>query len=126
VAQAQRVLLLLVLAMMMAWPLSGLGKATSVNAPNGKPVLVAQKLYQAWRANGRAAARKVADPDAVDKLFGVKWRVMKFEGCQQRDEGGFECIYRDLKNDFSLAMIVEGGASLGGYNVASLSFSTEE
>jgi len=112
--------------MMTAWPLSGLGKATPGNMPNGKPVLVAQKLYQAWRTNGRTAARKVADPDAVNKLFGVKWRAMKFEGCRQREEGGSECIYRDLKNDFSLAMIVEGGASLGGYNVASLSFSTEE
>jgi len=87
---------------------------------------VAQKLYQAWRVRNAPAARKVADPEAVDKLFGVKWRTMKFKGCQQREKGGFECIYLDVKDDFSLAMIVEGGASLGGYNVASLSFSTEE
>ena len=112
--------------LLLAWPLLGLGGAVAASAPNSKPAAVAQKLYQAWRVRNAPAARKVADPEAVDKLFGVKWRTMKFKGCQQREKGGFECIYLDVKDDFSLAMIVEGGASLGGYNVASLSFSTEE
>ena len=90
------------------------------------PATLAQKLYQAWHVNARKDALKVADKDAVDKLFGVRWRAMAFKGCQPRDEGGFECIYKDAKLDFSLAMIVDGGASLGGYNVASVSFSSEE
>jgi hypothetical protein len=90
------------------------------------PAQVAQRLYQAWHLKSQKSALKVADKDAVDKLFGVHWRAMTFEGCHRRDEGGFECVYRDAKNDFSLAMIVDGGVSVGGYNVASLSFSTEE
>ena len=90
------------------------------------PTLVARKLYQAWQSKTRKAALKVADKGAVEKLFGVRWRRMKFEGCKNREEGGFECVYRDPKIDFSLAMIVDGGVSAGGYNVASVSFSTEE
>jgi hypothetical protein len=90
------------------------------------PKLVAQKLYQAWHLKARRAALKVAAKEAVEKLFGVRWRRMRFEGCKQREEGGFECVYRDERNDLSMAMIVDGGASAGGYNVASVSFSTEE
>ena len=90
------------------------------------PARVAQQLYQAWHLKSQKSAVKVADKDVVDKLFGVRWRAMKFEGCHHRDEGGFECVYRDAKNDFSMAMIVDGGVSVGGYNVASLSFSSEE
>jgi hypothetical protein len=93
---------------------------------NKEPKLVAQKLYAAWHLKNKKSALKIADKDAINKLFSVKWRAMKFEGCNRRDEGGFECIYRDAKIDFSLAMIVEGGVSVGGYNVTSLSFSTEE
>ncbi len=109
--------------------LSGLAAAANAATPPASsktPKAVAQRLYQAWRLRTRVSAQRVAAPEAVDKLFGVKWRTMNFEGCRQREEGGFECIYRDAKNDFSLAMIVEGGASMGGYNVASVSFSTEE
>lgn len=90
------------------------------------PKLTAQKLYQAWHFKARRSALKIAEKKAVDKLFSVRWRVMKFEGCNRRDEGGFECIYRDAKNDLSLAMIIDGGVSVGGYNVTSLSFSSEE
>ena len=90
------------------------------------PATIAKQVYDAWHAGARKAALKVADKHAVDKLFGVRWRAMAFKGCSQRDEGGFECIYTDAKNDFSLAMIVDGGASLGGYNMASVSFSSEE
>ena len=93
---------------------------------NKNPVNVAQQLYQAWHLKSRKSALKIADKEAVEKLFGVRWRLMKFDGCNQRDEGGFECIYRDAKNDFSMAMILDGGVSVGGYNVASLRFSTEE
>jgi hypothetical protein len=90
------------------------------------PATIAKQFYQAWHANSRKAALKVADQEAVDKLFGVRWRALAFGGCHQRDEGGYECIYKDAKADFSLAMIVDGGASVGGYNVASVSFSSEE
>jgi hypothetical protein len=90
------------------------------------PKLAAQKLYNAWHLKSRRSALKVADKSAVTKLFSTKWRVMKFEGCTRRDEGGFECIYRDKKLDLSIAMIVDGGVSVGGYNVSSVSFSSEE
>ena len=92
---------------------------------NKNPRLVAQKLYQTWHLKNRRSALKVADKEAVDKLFGVRWRAMKFEGCSHRDEGGFECIYRDTRIDLTMAMIVDGGISAGGYNVASVSFSSE-
>lgn len=90
------------------------------------PETLAKQFYDAWHGNGRKAALQIADKEAVDKLFGVRWRAMRFDGCHQRDEGGFECVYKDAKDDFSLAMIVDGGASLGGYNVVSVSFSSEE
>lgn len=90
------------------------------------PATIARQFYQAWHANSRKAALKIAGKEAVDKLFGVRWRAMAFKGCNQRDEGGFECVYADAKADFSLAMIVDGGASVGGYAVASVSFSSEE
>ena len=101
--------------------------ASSVRAQNKEPKAVAQKLYAAWHLKNKKAALKIADKNAVSKLFSIRWRTMKFEGCARREEEtGFECIYRDAKNDFSLAMIVDGGVSVGGYNVASLSFSSEE
>lgn len=99
--------------------------ASANTVQNKNPRLVAQKLYQAWHLKNRRSALKVADKEAVDKLFGIRWRAMKFEGCSHRDEGGFECIYRDTRIDLTMAMIVDGGISAGGYNVASVSFSSE-
>jgi hypothetical protein len=90
-----------------------------------QPGVAASRLYDAWRRKNRIAALKVAERETVDKLFSVRWRVMRSKGCQRRDEGGFQCIYYDAKNDLSLAINVEGGAS-AGYSVESVSFSTEE
>lgn len=90
------------------------------------PVLVAKRLYAAWRLRSRRSALRVADKSAVTKLFSVRWRVMRFEGCKNRSEGGYVCIYRDKKLDLSLAMMVDGGVSAGGYSVTSLSFSSED
>ena len=105
--------------------LSAMGAAVAglVKQP---PATLAKRFYDSWHAKSRSAALKVADKEAVDKLFGVRWHAMAFAGCQPRDEGGFECIYKDAKGDCSLAMIVDGGASLGGYNVVSVRFSSEE
>lgn len=83
----------------------------------------AQKLYAAWRAKDKAGAGAAADKEAVEKLFSVRRRAMKFEGCQKREEGDFECIYRDARNDISLAMLAEKTGR--GYRIKSLSFSTE-
>ena len=93
---------------------------------NKDPKVVAQRLYQAWHMKDKKAALKVADGSAVAKLFGVKWRPLKLVSFRRREEGGFEAVYRDAKADWSVAMIVDGGISVGGYNVASVSFSTEE
>ena len=106
-----------------AIPFSSSTEARDKVVPN--PKMAAQNLYKAWRTKNRKAALKVASKDAVNKLLSVRWRVMTFKGCKNMEEGGFECIYRDAKNDFDLAMIVEGGVSVGGYHVESLSFSTE-
>ena len=89
------------------------------------PKVAATRLYDAWRRKNRAAALKVAERETVDKLFGVRWRAMRPKGCERRDEGGFQCVYYDSKNDISLAINVAGGAS-SGYGVESVSFSTEE
>ena len=72
----------------------------------------------------RPAAQRVATPEAVDKLFGVRRRAMKFEGCRDKEEGGFQCVYRDARLDVSPAMEVDGGAS-AGYSVVSVSLSSE-
>ena len=87
------------------------------------PSVAAQRLYKAWKQKSKKSALKVAAPAAVSKLFGTKWRLMKFKGCQN-NEGSFECIYHDPKLDLDISMIVEGGAS-AGYHVESISFSTE-
>ena len=106
--------------------LVALASPLSAAAQTKDPKQAAQKLYNAWHLKSRRSALKVAEKTAVTKLFSTKWRVMKFEGCTHRDEGGFECIYRDKKLDLSIAMIVDGGVSVGGYNVTSVSFSSEE
>ena len=117
--------LLLVFAL-SAWPLTGPGRVISAGLSRSSPEVLAKSLYQDWRQGKRKAALAIAEKSAVAKLFGVKWRAMTFGGCHVREEGGFECLYTDKANDLSLAMIVEGGASLGGYNISELSFSSEE
>ena len=101
-------------------------EARNVAAQIKNPKVVAQKLYQAWRLKNRKGMSKFAASKAVEKLFSVRWRKMQFKGCENRQEGGFECIYLDNKNDLSLAMIIEGGVSAGGYHVESVSFSSED
>lgn len=100
--------------------------ARDVSTRAVEPKQAAQALYKAWRTKSRKAALAIATKDAVDKLFSVKWRAMHFKGCERRDEGGWQCIYIDRSLDLSLAMDVDGGASLGGYNVTAVSFSSEE
>ncbi len=51
---------------------------------------------------------------------------MKLKSFKRREEGGFECIYRDMKNDWTMAMTIEGGVSVGGYKLSELHFSGEE
>jgi hypothetical protein len=101
---------------------------TAAAAQPGKitaPGVAASRLYNAWRRKNRPAALSVATDEAVDKLFGVRWRPMRSRGCRLRDEGGFQCIYYDAKSDLSLAINVGGGASTG-YGIESVSFSSEE
>jgi hypothetical protein len=121
-----RLIALLLVVVLSAWPLPGPGRVISAGLSRSSPEVLAKSLYQAWRQGKRKTALAIAEKSAVTKLFGVKWRAMKFGGCHGREEGGFECLYTDTANDLSLAIIVEGGASLGGYNVSELSFSSEE
>lgn len=101
--------------------------AHAATAPKrASPQEVSRGLYAAWKAGDRRAARRIAAPQAVAKLFAVRWRALQAKGCALRDEGGFQCVYRDAALDFSVAMDVEGGASVGGYNVVGVSFSSEE
>ena len=86
--------------------------------------VAAQRLYQAWRANDRPAALRVASKAAVDKLLSVTWRAMRSKGCQRADEG-FQCVYEDPKLDVRVAFTIDGGAS-AGYGVTAVSFSSEE
>jgi hypothetical protein len=88
------------------------------------PATAAARLYNAWKGKNRVAALKVAGRETVDKLLSVRWRAMRSKGCARRDEGGFQCIYYDAKNDLSLSINVDGGAS-AGYAVESVSFSSE-
>lgn len=116
------------LALMLAVIGSAQQTGASVTTQAGKitePGVAARRLYNAWRRKNRAAALKVADRATVEKLFGVRWRAMRSKGCQLRDEGGYQCVYYDAKNDLSLAINVGGGAS-AGYGVESVRFSREE
>ena len=87
------------------------------------PELAAQRLYGAWRQGNRRAALKVATRGAVNTLFSNRWRdwgPMKFKGCERNDGGTIICRYVGRKSGV-LEMGVEGGASVGGYNVDSVS-----
>jgi hypothetical protein len=102
-------------------------RAASVSAPAHGSFktadAAARALYRAWRAKSEAGAAAAADAAAVEKLFGVPWRTMKFKGCHKREEGDFECVYEDARNDLSLAMLAEVAGR--GYRIKSLSFSSE-
>ena|ERR1044072_953320 len=87
------------------------------------PAETAQTLYRAWQAKNRFKAQQAATNEVVEKLFGVKRRVMQFKGCHKREEGNFECLYKDKKTDFTMAMLIE--VARGGYRIKSLSFSSE-
>lgn len=95
--------------------------STAVAVQKGKissPEVAAKRLYSAWKAHSRAAARKVASPAAVNKLFKTRWSGpgMKFMGCENR-AGGYDCSY--YYEGGALIMRVEGGAS-AGYHVESI------
>lgn len=83
----------------------------------------AQALYNAWRTKSKTKAKRAATESAVEKLFGVRRRMMKFKGCTKREEGDFECIYEDAKNDLTLAMLLD--SLRRGFVVKSVSFSSE-
>ena len=89
--------------------------------------VAARRLYQAWQKGNRSAALRVATSEAVNKLFQGKWRPMKpgKNFCQNRGNG-MTCIYHDGKGGV-LEMAIDGGVSVGGYNVTSVSlFSTAD
>jgi hypothetical protein len=83
--------------------------------------LAAQRLYQAWHKGNRKAALSVATSEAVTKLFKEKWRPMKpgKNFCRNRGNG-MTCLYHDSKSGV-LEMEIDGGVSVGGYNVTSVS-----
>ena len=87
------------------------------------PEEAAKGLYKAWISRSRRTADKFARTEAVDKLFGVNRHTMTFKGCHKREEGDFECIYKNQKLDLSFAMIVK--IFRAGYRVTSVSFSSE-
>ena len=71
----------------------------------------------------RITAKKYANAEAVDKLFGVKRHTMSLTGCTKNDDGDFECIYKNAKFDLSFAFIVKSVGS--SYRVVSITFSSE-
>ena len=87
------------------------------------PEVAARKLYDAWQKQDRHVAAAYATDAAVTKLFGLKVQPLPFTHCQRTGVGVFECVYRNAK-DFEVWFRVLGGAS-AGYNVDSVSFSTD-
>src|SRR5688572_13732606 len=87
------------------------------------PQEAAQGLFQTWSRKQKKTSQNFARQEAIEKLFGVRKQKMTFKGCTKREEGDFECIYENKKNDLSLAMIVK--IYRAGYRVASVSFSSE-
>jgi hypothetical protein len=87
------------------------------------PEAAAQRLYDAWRRRNRRAALKVATRRAVNALFGNSWKSwgpMKFKSCEGSESGAIICRFISKRSGV-LEMSVEGGASVGGYNVESVS-----
>lgn len=87
------------------------------------PAVAARRLYNAWRQRNRKAALQVAEPKAVNKLFGVRRVAMKFKGCELHDEV-FYCVYHNARLDLDMSIEVSGGAS-AGYHVRWVTFSSE-
>lgn len=110
------VLILVCCAFVAALPLSG---QTIFKEPSD----AATTLYKAWRARNRSKAENAADAEAVKKLFTARRRTMKFTGCTKREKGDFECIYKDRKNDLTLAMLTR--VTRRGFRIRSLRFSGE-
>ncbi|HVC21117.1 MAG TPA: hypothetical protein VNE16_13645 [Vicinamibacterales bacterium] len=87
------------------------------------PAVAARKLYDAWQKQDRHAAADYATDAAVARIFGLRVQPLAFTHCQRTGVGVFECVYRGAK-DFEVWFRVTGGAS-AGYNVDSVSFSTD-
>jgi hypothetical protein len=112
------------------FPLNANAKGASANALSAplaakfvSPEAAARRLYDAWRRRNRRAALKVATRRAVNILFGnswTSWRPMKFKGCERSESGDIICRFISQRSGV-LEMGVEGGASVGGYNVESVS-----
>lgn len=88
------------------------------------PEVAARKLYDAWQAKNRAAARAIASDAALTKIFAVAAQSMTLHACQRTDVGEFQCVYRNAKDDFEVWFKVIGGAS-AGYHVEAVSLSTD-
>jgi hypothetical protein len=88
------------------------------------PAQAAQNLYAAWQKKNRSKARQVTHDAAIEKLFGVRRQKMVFKGCAKRaEEGDYECLYENRKNDLTLAMLLVSRRR--GFWIQSLSFSSE-
>lgn len=104
------------ICMSFAAPLASASRGGKISNPE----VAAKRLYSAWKANNRRAARKVASAAAVNQLFQKRWSKpdMKFMGCENR-AGGYDCSY--YYEGGALSMRVEGGAS-AGYHVESIKY----
>ena len=111
-------LVLLALALRTAAP------AVSQAGKIGDPAVAAQRLYAAWKARDRSAAAAVAEPKAIDKLFGARFMEMRFTGCRHGNDG-FSCVWHNPSLGLDMSMEVAGGAS-AGYHVMWVTFSSEE
>jgi hypothetical protein len=88
------------------------------------PEEAAQHLYAAWQKKNKSSARQVTHDEAIKKLFGVRRQKMVFKGCAERkEEGDYECLYENKKNDLALAMLLV--STRRGFWIKSLSFSSE-
>lgn len=109
----RRLFVSLVLSVAMSAMFAGSPAAAALTVGKvSSPEAAAKRLYSAWKAHSRTAARKVASTAAVNKLFQRRWTGpdLKFMGCEKRD-GAYDCSY--YYEGGALVMRVKGSASAG-------------
>ncbi len=98
---------------------------TTAVAPVGVPdgETAARRLYDAWVANDRAAAAKIADAAAIDAVFSApKGTYELYRGCDTGEFGTGGCLFRNRANNNTIQIDLEKRAT--GWVVSGAFFST--
>ncbi|MBV8692490.1 MAG: hypothetical protein JOY57_12580 [Actinobacteria bacterium] len=105
-------------------PPTTVGKTTKTTAPSAAKATTAEvasnRLFDAWKAGNKTAARQIASDAVVNELFShpASGPPETFQGCDP-DAGGFLCSY--TYEGGAMQFTVSGSAA-AGFKVTKLSY----